>query len=335
VILSVKLGSILIYTESNRSDKTLKVSCIGSGTIGRSWALLFTLRGCDVNLYDINPDAIISSLKYIRDWLEFLKVKGRIEAEQLEQIGGIKPASSLSEAVMDADFVQESVSEELELKKQIFSEIASSTPSSTVIASSTSGLSMTKIQKTVLRPERCVVVHPINPPHLIPLVEVVPGKETSEDVTGKVYDFMLKLQKVPIIVRKEMPGFVFNRLSAALWREALDLLDKDVATVEDIDRAVYAGMGLRWAAMGPFLTYHLGGGEGGLEHFIEHLGPAFSAWWSSMETWTSIPQSAMKKAVDGVKRMDAVKTKPYDKLSGWRDEKLMDLLELLSSSPIS
>jgi 3-hydroxypropionate dehydrogenase (NADP+) len=222
------------------------------------------------------------------------------------------------------------VPEDFKLKKQIFREVSSLTKPSTIIASSTSGLSMTEIQKAALRPERCIIVHPINPPHLIPLVEIVPGKETSEDIVRTVYDFMTRLQKVPIIVREEVPGFVFNRLSAALWREALDLLDKDVATVEDIDKTIYAGMGLRWAIMGPFLTYHLGGGEGGLEHFIEHLGPAFSEWWKSMETWTSIPPSAVKKAVEGVKQMNGVKTKTYDELVRWRDEKLIELLGLLS-----
>jgi 3-hydroxypropionate dehydrogenase (NADP+) len=113
---------------------------------------------------------------------------------------------------------------------------------------------------------------------------------------------------------------VFNRLAAALWREALDLLDKGVATVEDIDKAVHAGMGLRWAITGPFLTYHLGGGEDGLEYFIDHLGPAFSAWWKSMANWTSIPHSAAKKAVDGVKQMDIAKEKTYEELVEWRDK---------------
>jgi len=308
----------------------MKISCVGSGTIGSSWALLFALRGCEVNLYDVNPDVLVRSRTYLRTWLELLERKGRVEAKQLEQtMARIESTLSLRDAVKDVDYVQESAPEDLELKKQVFREVSSLTKPSTIIASSTSGLSMTEIQKAALRPERCVTVHPINPPHLIPLIEIVPGKETSEDTVETVYNFMSSLQKVPIIVRKEVPGFVFNRLSAALWREALDLLDKDVATVEDIDKVVYAGMGLRWAIMGPFLTYHLGGGEEGLQHFIDHLGPAFSAWWNSMEPWVSIPPSAVKKAVEGVKQMTVVKTKTYDELAKWRDEKLMELLELL------
>jgi len=265
--------------------------------------------------------------------LEFLEREEKIETKRVERtLGNIETTSSLAGAVRGVDYVQESVPEDLELKKQIFSEIDSITEPTAIIASSTSGLSMTEIQKAVTRPERCIIVHPVNPPHLIPLVEIVPGEKTSENVVKTVFDFMSNLQKIPIVVRKETPGFVFNRLSAALWREALDLLDKDVATVEDIDKAVYAGMGLRWAIMGPFLTYHLGGGEGGLEYFVDHLKSAFSAWWKSMDTWTSVPSSAVKKAADGVRQMDVVRTKTYGELVRWRDERLIKLLELLSGS---
>lgn len=308
----------------------MKIACIGSGTIGRSWALIFATRGNNVNLYDVSNDILIDAKEFIRTWLKILTKKGAMEEKQLKQImGKIKLTLSLRDAVRDIDYVQESVPENLELKKQVFSEISSMVKSSAILASSTSGLLMTEIQKAAVKPERCITAHPINPPHLIPLVEIVPGKETSEDVIKTVYDFMLRLQKIPIIIKKEVPGFVFNRLAAALWREALDLLDKGVATVEDIDKAVYAGMGLRWAVMGPFLTYHLGGGEKGLEYFIDHLGPAFSAWWKSMATWTSISHSAAKKAVDGVGQMELVKAKAYKELIRWRDEKLMKLLELL------
>jgi 3-hydroxypropionate dehydrogenase (NADP+) len=288
------------------------------------------LRGYNVNLYDLSGDVLTKAHDYIRTWLESSVRKGAMEEEQLGQtIGKIRLTSNLGEAVEDVDYVQESVPENLGLKKRVFSEVSSLAKSSAILASSTSGLSMTEIQKVALHPEMCITVHPINPPHLIPLVEIVPGKETREDVVKAVYGFMLRLQKIPIIVKKELPGFVFNRLAAALWREALDLLDKDVATAEDIDKAVYAGMGLRWAIMGPFLTYHLGGGEEGLQYFIDHLGPAFSAWWKSMATWTSIPPSAAKKAVDGVNQMEIVKAKGYEELVRWRDERLMKLLEVL------
>ena len=164
------------------------------------------------------------------------------------------------------------------------------------------------------------------------MVELVPGEKTSEEAIKITYEFMQKIGKIPVVLKKEVPGFLANRLAAALWREALDLLNKDVVSVEDIDKAVYAGMGLRWAVMGPFLTYHLGGGEEGLEYFVDHLRSAFSEWWNSMETWTSIPNSVVKKAADNVKRMKVVRENTYDELVTWRDEKLMELLDLLHSS---
>lgn len=285
-----------------------------------------------MNIYDTKPDALVKSLIRIKTWMDLLERKGLLVAKRLPQSAGhVRTASSLTDALKDADYVQESVPEDLELKKQVFRQVDSLTGPSTIIASSTSGLSMTEIQKVVQKPERCITVHPVNPPHLIPLVEIVPGRQTAEDVVKTVYDFMLKLKKMPIVVRKEVPGFVFNRLSAALWREALDLLNKDVATVEDIDKVASAGMGLRLAIMGPFLTYHLGGGEGGLEYFIEHL-RVFSEIWESMDTWNFIPNSAVKKAVDGVRQMDVVKTKTYDELVRWRDDKLITLIELLFDS---
>ncbi len=307
----------------------MEVSCVGSGTIGCSWALLFSLNGYEVNLYDVDPEAPVKAQTRIRKWLRNLEMKGMIEPSCSKRaIDGMKTYSRLVDAVENVNYVQESVSEELKLKRKVFSEIDSLVGPCTIIASSTSGLLMSEIQKSVRKPERCIIVHPINPPHLIPLVEIVPGKKTSEDVIRKVFEFMLRLKKMPIIVRKEVPGFVFNRLSAALWREALDLLDKGVSTVEDIDKAVYAAMGLRWAMMGPFLTYHLGGGERGLEYFITHL-KVFSRIWESMDTWTTIPASAKNKATKGVENLGLVKSMTYEELVSWRDEKLIELTKLL------
>jgi len=306
----------------------MRVACVGVGTIGRSWALLFAWKGCDVTIYDVNSSIMDSAIREIREWLTFLIQNKVVEKEQFDTIvSRITPTKSLEDAVRNVDYVQESIVENLELKKQVFKNLSQVAKSSTILASSSSGLSISEIQKSALKPERCLIVHPINPPHLIPLVEIVPGKETSEEVVKEVYNFMLNLGKVPIIVRKEVPGFIFNRLAAALWREALDLVDKDVASVEDIDKAVYSGLGLRFAVMGPFLTYQLGGGAGGLEYFIEHLGPAFSAWWKSMENWSSIPYSAAKKAINGVKQMPLVKSKTYNELVKWRDERLIKMLK--------
>jgi len=308
----------------------MRIACVGTGVIGRSWALLFALRGHEVNLYDVSEEVLRNARVYARSWLEAFTLKEKWEKKKLEEtMARLRPTTNLRAAVEGVDYVQESTPEDLGLKKNAFREVSLIAKPSTILASSTSGLSMSEIQKASLRPERCITVHPINPPHLIPLVEIVRGRETSEDSVRRVYDFMSALGKTPVVLRREVPGFIFNRLSAVLWREALDLLDKGVATAEDIDKVVSSALGLRFAVMGPFLTYHLGGGEKGLEYFIEHLGPAFSDWWRSMATWTTIPSSAAEKAVEGVEQMESVKEKPYNTLIAHRDERLMELLKLL------
>lgn len=309
----------------------MKMACIGAGVIGRSWALLFALRGNEVVLYDISNDILDDALKTIEAYLKTLRSEAVIKNDETINytLKRIKITVNFDDAVRDVSYIQESVPEDLDLKKRIFKEMDAKTPSSTILASSTSGLSISEIQQDLRNPERCIIVHPINPPHLIPLVEIVPGDKTSESVVRKTYDLMSKLGKVPVIVRKEVPGFIFNRLAAALWREALDLIDNNVATVEDIDKVVSAGLGLRWAVMGPFLTYHFGGGRGGLEYFIDHLGKSFSMWWSTMATWTSIPYTAAKKAIKGVKDMEVVKRKSFEELLTWRDKRLIKIVKLL------
>jgi 3-hydroxypropionate dehydrogenase (NADP+) len=161
----------------------------------------------------------------------------------------------------------------------------------------------------------------------MPLVEIVPGEYTSEKTARTVYDFFVRLGKVPVLLKKEIPGYIANRLSVALWREAIDLVNNDVATVEDVDRALSAGPGLRWALMGAHMTYHLGGGEGGIEHLIDHLGPACESWWQSMNTWTSMPYFGAKKVISGIK--DEMKNRTLDEATKWRDEKLIELLRLI------
>jgi 3-hydroxypropionate dehydrogenase (NADP+) len=191
---------------------------------------------------------------------------------------------------------------------------------------------MTEIQKGAERyPERCVVAHPYNPSHLIPLVEVCPGKKTSPDVVDACYRIMEDVGKVPVKLNLEVQGFIANRLSVALWREALDLVDRGVCTAEDVDKAVSAGPGLRWAIMGPYLTYHLGGGEGGIEYIMRHIGVEKAKWLETMAKWTKTPESVIQKAVEGVNSMELVKGKSLEELEAWRDERLVALLRLLWS----
>lgn len=204
-------------------------------------------------------------------------------------------------------------------------------PADAILASSSSGLLMSEIQKVLSSPQRSLIAHPWNPPHLIPLVELVPSQSTSPATMEAVRDFMSEVGKAPVILKKEVRGFIGNRLAAALWREAVDLVYKGVASVEDVDRAMTAGPGLRWAIMGPHLTYHLGGGTEGLQYFIQHLGPSYSEWWKSMDTWTEIPEEAAKMVVEGVKSSALVRKKSGQELAAWRDRNIIKILKALTA----
>jgi len=307
-----------------------EVACVGAGLIGHSWATLFSMKGYPVNLHDLSDDILARALKHARVNLNFLASKGFLRLDEVEEaLERIRPTTSIAEAVRDVDYVQESVSEKYEVKKPIFREIDSIVRGDAILASSSSALSITEIQRATDSPERCLIAHPWNPPHLMPLVELIPGEETSPETVEITREFMVGLGKIPVVQKKESIGAIGNRLAAALWREAISLVDEGVADVEDVDRALAAGPALRWAVMGVHLTYHLGGGEGGIRGFIDHLGPSMSLRWRSMATWDSIPYSAARKVIEGVEKSEIVKTKTMDEIKEWRDEKLVELIKVL------
>jgi 3-hydroxypropionate dehydrogenase (NADP+) len=307
---------------------TRNVACVGVGTIGHSWATLFAIKGCNVTVYDVNQDLLRSAMERIRASAAFLAEKGLVAQKDAEaSLKRIKVAANMSECVSGADYVQESAFESYDVKRQVYSEVDRLNVSA-IIATSSSGLLMTEIQKAARKPERCIVAHPWNPPLLLRLVELVPGEKTGQETVQATYEFMEKLGKIPVVVRKEVPGFIGNRLQAALWREALNLVNSGVASVEDVDRACWAGPGSRWAIMGPFLTLHLGGGPGGLKHHIDTIQHGFNEYWKSMDDWKSIPYHAAKKAIEGVEQLPRVKEKKLEELVKWRDEKLVGILRL-------
>jgi len=294
-----------------------RIACVGAGLIGHSWATLFAVKGLFVNLQDLKEETLTEAMTRIKSNVKFLAEKGVIRKGEAEAaLKRIKTTTSLSEAVRDADYVQESVFESYEVKKKVFSEMDAEAPLEAILASSSSALLMSEIQKATAKPDRCLIAHPFNPPHLIPLVELVPGNKTSPETIKTTYEFMLKLGKVPVVLKKEVLGYIANRLSRRLYEEAVDLVDDGVATVEDVDRALSAGPGIRWAIMGPHLTYHLGGGPGGIEQWFETFGQDFSS-------------SAAKKVIEGVKEMEIVKKKSMEELVRWRDEKLVQLLRII------
>lgn len=301
-----------------------KIACVGAGTIGHSWALLFAQKGYSVYLYDIKNEVVQSALDRIKSGLQTLVEVEVITKEEADTaFGRIKGTATLAEAVKEADFVQESSLELLDVKKKVFKDISELCPEHTILASSSSGISMTEISEETKGPERCIVSHPFNPPHIIPLVELVPGDKTSEETIETARDFYTKLGKKTVVVRKFVTGYLANRLQTALVREAIDLVNEGVASVKDIDIAVSSGPGLRWALMGPFLIWHLADlhdGLGGLLRKSEYL-------YNPLATWPEFPPGAVKKCVEGVKSELGKAT--VDEVVKWRDKKLIKLLRLL------
>ncbi len=304
-----------------------RVACIGSGLVGQGWAALFALNGYEVVLQDITEEKLVEAIERTAHHINTL-VNARLAQGLDEAVARLRSTTSLEEALDGADFVVESVFESLEVKCPLFAEMDRISPANVVLASSTSGFMMSDIAKDMeLHPERAIVAHPWNPVHLVPLVELSPGEKTSQGTVDLTYRIMEDIGRVPVVLKKEVLGFIANRLSAVLWREALDLVDQGVASVEEVDKAIRAGPGIRWAIMGPYLTYHLGGGKGGIEYIMQHIGVKKAKWLETAATWTMQPESVVQKAVDGVN--DMVGATALEELEAKRDEYLIALNKLL------
>jgi len=301
--------------------KIQRVACIGGGTIGSSWAAYFLARGLDVTLYDPAPNGEAIARHIIEGaW------------GTLERLG-LAPGASPTRwrftadpiAALDgADFVQESAPERYEIKLDLLKLISAALPADIIIASSSSGLLISRLQEVCTHPERCVIGHPFNPPHIVPLVEVVGGKQTARSAIEAAMAFYRTIGKHPIEIRKEVPGHLANRLQAALWREAVHLVADGVATVADVDAAISEGPGLRWALMGPHLTFHLAGGIGGMTHYMDHLAPAISGWWPDLGNPVLTPE-LQQQIIDGV--ADEAHGRSVEDLARRRDEFLVRVLE--------
>ena len=255
------------------TDRTIAV--VGTGLIGASWAAYYLARGFRVVASDPAPGAQEALRERIEGLWPTLETLGLDEGASRDRL---EFAPSIADAARGADFVQENGPERLEIKRSILAEIEQSVGEDVLIATSSSGLLVSEAQKGMRHPERLVLGHPFNPPHLIPLVEVLGGEQTSPENVERALAFYAGIGKKPIRINREVPGHVANRLQDALWREMFHLVRTGVASVADIDTAISYGPGLRWALMGPFLTMHAGGGDGGITHFLEHLGPAMRDW---------------------------------------------------------
>lgn len=297
-----------------------RVGIVGTGLIGSSWAALFLARGLDV----VATDPASGAERRLRDYVTRVwPVLTRLGLAKDASIERLSFNADLKAAVRDVDFVQENGPEDADFKVKLFAELDAVAPAQAILASSSSGLMMSTIQRRCQRPERCVIGHPFNPPHLIPLVEVVGGAATSRETVERAEAFYASLGKRAIRLNKEVVGHVANRLQAALWREVVHLVDQGVVSVSDADAAVSWGPGLRWGVMGPNLLFHLGGGQGGLEHFLDHLSPAFARWWDDLGSPNLTPD-LRERLIQGVKAEAA--GRPIAALEAQRDDLLVRLI---------
>jgi carnitine 3-dehydrogenase len=297
-----------------------RVSVIGAGVIGSSWTALFLAAGLQVEVFDPAPDGERAVREYVERAWPTLEALGMT---QNGDPGRVRFHRSASGAVENAQFVQESVPERLSLKHEVFAEIEPHLSPEVVVASSASGLMVSEMQQGWRDPSRFLLGHPFNPPHLIPLVELLANERTAAGVLEAAEAFYEQVGKVTIRIKREAPGHVANRLQAALWREAIHLVTSGVASVEDVDKAIWAGPGQRWAAMGPHMLFHLGAGPGGLQEFCTRYGPSFQRWWEDLGEVALTPEVAELLA-DGVR--DEAGGQDVQTLSAHRDALIVNML---------
>ena len=305
------------------SQKIAKVALIGAGVIGSGWAARCLAAGLDVVAYDPSPDAPAAMRAAVVGAWRSLERRGLATGASPARL---RFAKSLGECLEGADFIQESAPEREPLKQRLLAEIDARAPRAAIIASSTSGLLPSRLCADMAHPERLVVGHPFNPVYLLPLVEVVGGDKTSAATMAAACAFYTSLGMRPLPLRREIEGFVADRLMEALWREALWLVNDGVATTEEIDAAVVYGCGLRWSLMGTFLTFHLAGGEGGMRHMLHQFGPALKLPWTKLVA-PELTDALIDKVANGCE--DQAQGRSIKQLEARRDDFLVDLLSLV------
>jgi 3-hydroxyacyl-CoA dehydrogenase len=302
---------------------TRRVAIVGTGLIGASWASLFLAKGLQVVATDPAPNAEASLRKFVETaWLPLKRLGLSAGASQ----SNLKFTTDLAQAVAGVDLVQENGPERIDFKQKLYGQLDELLPPDVIIASSSSGLTMSEIQKgAATHPERCVIAHPFNPPHLIPLTEIVGGAKTSEATIQRVTEFYSSIGQKTVRVNKELPGHVANRLQSALAREVYYLVAEGVVSAADVDTALSWGPGLRWGIMGNMLLNHLGGGPGGIEHFFHQFSGPMTAWWKTLGSPVLTPE-VQQKLIDSVHAETG--SRSIAELEVERDEVLLGLLEL-------
>jgi 3-hydroxyacyl-CoA dehydrogenase len=306
------------------------IAVVGTGVIGASWTAQFLAKGLQVFATDVAPNAEASLKKFVEAaWPALQRLGLSPGASQ----SNLTFAVSLPEAVAGADLVQENGPERVDFKQKLYGQLDELLPPEVIIASSSSGIPMSQIQPGARsHPERCVIAHPFNPPHLVPLVEIVGGEKTSEDTIRRAAAFYSSIGKKTVRLHKELPGHVANRLQAALAREVYHLVAEGVVSAADVDTALCWGPGLRWGIMGNMMLNHLGGGPGGIEHFFQQFTGPMTNWWKVLGSPVLTPE-VQKKLIDSVHA--EVGSRTVEELEAERDEILLGLLELRTKHPDS
>ena len=302
--------------------KNKKIAIIGTGVIGVGWIIRCLAH--DKIVYAFDRDINLKKKLIIEIKRTWPHVKKLFNKKRLN-LKNFKYLTSIKETLKDADFIQECVSENYALKTKLMTIISKYAKPNAIISSSSSGLLPTRIYSKCKNPERALIGHPFNPVYLLPAVEIVPGKKTSKNFINQAKQFYKSISMNPIMVKKELPGYLSDRLQEALWREGLHIINDGFATTKDLDRAIEDGPGLRWSLMGTFLTFHLAGGKSGMKHMLEQFGPALKLPWTKLKA-PNLSRKLISRLVEGTKKQSKGKT--VEKISNIRDEYLVELQKL-------
>ena len=304
-------------------DSQDTIAVIGTGVIGTGWIIRFLFNKKKVKVFDPSKKQkkfLLNEVKRTSKTLE------RFYAKKINLEKQLFFCNSVQEAVKNAGLIQENAPENEKLKTKVIKDISLSAPKSAIIASSSSGLLPSKIQAQAKNPERVLIAHPFNPVYLLPLVELVPGKKTTKANILKANRFYSKIGMKTLTLKKELPGYLSDRLQESMWRESLHIINEGYASTKDLDDAIIYGPGLRWSLMGTFLTFHLAGGESGMKHMLEQFGPALKLPWTKLKA-PKLTDNLKKKIIQGTKIQS--KNKSIENLSNLRDNFLIDLQKLL------
>lgn len=307
------------------------VAVIGAGVIGRSWIQVFARAGCSVVVFDPNPDQVVRAMAWFKADLKALRMRGEIRKKDAKaRWERVRAAASLAEAVAGAGYVQESGPENLAAKNALYLEIDRCAGSKTIIGSSTSALDMTEIAAGVPGAHRCIVAHPVNPPHVVPAVEILGGAATDAKVVKRTIKFMTELGQTPVLMYRFAIGFVLNRLQAALVREAIDLVRSGTCDVEAVDSAMRDGIGLRWALMGPYGVANTNADHGVAEYFTR-FGDSYQDVWADLRTDVRFDKDLVARLG---KQTDKMITSSHQAQRAWRDRMVGKIRRLKAEDPL-